>query len=148
MTAQPFVVPYRNFAGNGLRPYLVLHLTGPNGKSGAVWGLVDSGADCTSLPYGFASLMGYTVADLKAEAGTQAGGSLTYHRSLKPSYALVPEAPDLVMEMHPVFVEGAQSALWGRMDFMLHYLVTIMEPQQAFAIARHDGGATSPPTPT
>jgi len=136
MPAQPLIVGYRNFAGDGARPYLVLHVTGPNGRSGPIWGLIDSGADCSSLPLGFASLMGYTPADLKADTGAQAGGSLPYHQALKPCHAYVPEVADLVMEMHPIFVDGSQSPLWGRRDFMRYYNVTIMETQQAFSITR------------
>jgi hypothetical protein len=134
--AQPFVIGYRNFAGDGARPYLVMDMTGPNGKMGKVWGLVDSGADITSLPYGFASLMGYTVADLQPRMGTQAGGNLVCHLALKPCHAVVLEIPDLVIEMHPVFVEGSQAPLWGRGDFMRHFGVTIMELQQSFVITR------------
>lgn len=47
------------------RPYLVLHVTGPNGgASRDVPGLVDSGADATSLPLEYALLMGYGLNDL------------------------------------------------------------------------------------
>lgn len=70
-------VAYRDLGLGELRPFLVLTVTGPGGAKGAIAGLIDSGADGTVLPAGYASLMGYMAADLIAEQGTQVGGSVT-----------------------------------------------------------------------
>ena len=58
-----YTLPYRDVLGHGHRPYLALQITGVNGRSGAVWGLVDSGADSSCLPLDFARLMDYDGAD-------------------------------------------------------------------------------------
>ena len=41
-------------------------MTGINGASGNVTGLIDTGADITQLPVGFASLMGYDASTLES----------------------------------------------------------------------------------
>lgn len=56
----PLVVAYRDLGFGAARPYLVLSVTGVNGQTGLVAGLIDSGADNTVLPAGYAPLMGYT----------------------------------------------------------------------------------------
>jgi hypothetical protein len=97
-------------------------------------GLLDSGADSTVLPVGYAPLMGYSGADLVFEQGTQVGGSVTLRRAIKPSKAYVPEFPELVFDVAPFFVDGCQHALWGRADLMRHFDVTIMERRQQFLL--------------
>src|SRR5438132_9779777 len=98
--AQPFAVPYRALqAGDQPRPYLVLELTGINGTSGRVPGIVDTGADGTSLPLGYASLMGYTPATLTLETFGQADGTAQGYRAQQPSKAKVLEIPDIEWEI-------------------------------------------------
>jgi hypothetical protein len=92
--ADPLVIAYRDFGWGGARPYLVLHVTGINGQSGLIPGLLDSGADNTVLPAGYAPLMGYTGDDLVTMQGTQVGGSITLRNATQPSRAYVPEIPD------------------------------------------------------
>lgn len=69
-------LPYRDVFSNGARPYLALHVPGLNGAAGDIPGLIDSGADKTSLPSGFASLMGYTAAELEPVSGMRSRTSL------------------------------------------------------------------------
>jgi len=52
-------VAYRDLGLGELRPFLVLMVAGPGGAKGSIAGLIDSGADGTVLPAGYASLMGY-----------------------------------------------------------------------------------------
>ena len=118
----------------GSRPYLFLHVTGPDGRGRMIPGLIDSGADSTVLPAGYAPLLGYSRVDLAFEQGTQVGGSLSLRRATKPSEAYVPEFSNLVFELAPFFVEGCQHALWGRADLMWHFDVTIMERHQQFLL--------------
>lgn len=133
--AQPFVIGYRDFGQGGVRPYLVMQLTGINGASGPVWGLVDSGADLTSLPFEFATLMGYSAGDLQMSQGIQAGGTMTTYRALSPCSATIPEIPSVTVSLSPVFIQGSRTILWGRQDFMQHFDVTIMESRQCFSLA-------------
>ncbi|WP_249021043.1 hypothetical protein [Conexibacter sp. S30A1] len=111
-----------------------MRVTGINGESGPLWGLVDSGADRTSLPLGYATLMGYGVEDLTMETGTGANGEFTMHVASRASTAVVPEIPQHVVEFAPIFLPGARTVLWGRRDFMRRFTVSIMESSQHFAI--------------
>jgi hypothetical protein len=108
--------------------------TGPNGESGAIMGIVDSGADTTSLPMGYASLMGYDPSMLVEETFNQVSGTGTAYRATVPCTAVVPEIPDIEVELFPQFVLGSDLALWGRMDFMKRFEVTIQEFNQNFTI--------------
>lgn len=128
------LIPYSELGFGGARPYLFLHVTGLDGHGRMIPGLIDSGADNTVLPAGYAPLMGYTRADLDLLKGTQVGGSVTLRRATRPSTAYVPEFPDLAFEMTPFFVHGCQHALWGRADLMRHFDVTIRERHQQFLL--------------
>jgi hypothetical protein len=97
-------------------------------------GLIDSGADGTVLPAGYAPLMGYEPGDLEAQQGTQVGGGLTMLRAIKAARAFVPEMPDLVIDFKPCFVHGCQTALWGRKDLLHHFDVHIMERRKQFLL--------------
>jgi hypothetical protein len=132
--AQPFYIAYRDFGQGGARPYLVMQVTGINGRSGRVWGLVDSGADRTSMPFGFASLMGYGVSDLTLEQGVGAGGAFTTYVAHASSTAVVPEIPAHPVTFEPLFIQGSRTILWGRHDFMRRFNVQIMETLQRFSI--------------
>jgi hypothetical protein len=135
--APDLVLAYQDLGLGAMRPYLVLHVTGPDGvKQGSIPGLIDSGADGTVLPAGYAPLMGYTAADTVAQQGTQVGGSVTMRRATRPSTAIVPEIPDCVFEIMPSFVQGCQIALWGRADLMHHFDVNIMERRRQFSLTR------------
>lgn len=132
---QTFSIPYKSFpAGAAARPYLYMTVTGINGKSGLVVGIVDSGADTTSLPYEYATLMGYTTASLAPETFIQVGGTAGAQRATAPSKAVVPEIPAVEVEIRPLFVPGAQVALWGRQDFMARFSVAFFESEQRFTI--------------
>jgi hypothetical protein len=127
-------VAYRDLGLGELRPFLVLTVTGPSGTKGPIAGLIDSGADGTVLPAGYASLMGYASGDLNAEQGTQVGGSVTMLQATKPAHAFVPELAEVVFDLHPCFVHGCQTPLWGRKDLMAHFDITIMERRQQFSL--------------
>jgi hypothetical protein len=134
--ANTLVVAYRDFGFGEPRPFLVLHVMGINGHSGVIPGLIDSGADNTVLPAGYAPLMGYTGADLDTVQGGQVAGSVTLRNATKPSKAFVPEIPSLVFEINPCFVHGCQVALWGRADLMQQFDVTIMERKKQFSLVQ------------
>jgi Retroviral aspartyl protease len=130
-------VAYRDLGLGDARPYLVLTVKGPDGiKQGSIPGLIDTGADGTVLPAGYAPLMGYTAADIVAEQGMQVGGSVTMWRATRPSRACIPEIPDVVFEINPCFVQGCQIALWGRKDLMHHFEICIMERRKEFSLTR------------
>ncbi len=130
----PLIIPYRELGIGGFRPYLFLHVMGLDGLGRTIPGLVDSGADRTVLPAGYAPLLGYSHGDLAFEQGTQVSGSVALRRAIKPSKAHVPEFPDLGFDLAPFFVEGCQHALWGRTDLMWRFDVTIMERRRQFSL--------------
>jgi hypothetical protein len=111
-----------------------MHVMGVNGKSGPVVGLVDSGADRTSLPIGYASLMGNTPQTLRTQPTMGVSGTTSALLATAPSMMVVPEIPDLVIEIWPLFVPGSQIALWGRQDFMTRFEVSLMESQKRISL--------------
>jgi len=118
-TPQPLRIPYRELGFGGARPYVFLHVTGLDGVGRMIPGLIDSGADSTVLPAGYAPLLGYSRSGLERVEGSQVGGSVTLLYAKRASSAYVPEFPERVFEMAPFFVHGCQHALWGRADLML-----------------------------
>ncbi len=130
------IVAYRELGLGELRPFLVLAVTGPGGAKGPIPGLIDTGADGTVLPAGYAPLMGYSPADIASQQGSGVGGSVTMHQATKPSTAVIPEIPDFAFEINPCFVEGCQIALWGRKDLMQHFEIKIMERSKQFSLTK------------
>ena len=134
-----FSIPYKSLAGGPARPYLVMVVTGINGQSGPVLGIVDSGADTSSFPYEYATLLGYTGATLKDEDFIQAGGVGKAYRATQTSTAVVQGlegGPSVLMT--PSFIRGGQWVLWGRTDFMRVFNVGFFESQQVFTITAAD----------
>jgi hypothetical protein len=132
--ADPIVFAYRQLGLGGARPYLTLHVTGIEGRSGLIPGIVDSGADNTVLPADYAPLMGYSSADMISVQGTQVGGIVILRQATKSSKAFVPEISSVVFGIKPCFVHGCQTALWGRADLMQHFDVAIMERRKQFSL--------------
>jgi hypothetical protein len=127
---------YSNPFGHGARPYLALHLIGINGQSGPIVGLLDSGADTTALPAGYAALMGYQAPQLERVEVSTAKGSGHAWRAIVPCTASVVGAtpPLLTSEMRPTFVETA-TPLWGRGDVMRMFVaVAIEDAAQRFTL--------------
>ena len=125
---------YTDPFGTGMRPYLVLHLTGINGAHGDVVGLIDSGADITQLPMGFASLMGYTAAELEPLTVGTAGNPTSVLRAKQACTGIVPGLPQVECTMLPAFCASSPFVLWGRTDVMSMFGVMIEESKQRFAL--------------
>jgi hypothetical protein len=106
------------------------------GDGGNIPGLVDSGADTTSLPMDYAKLMGYTSAQLDHGTVTMAdGSSVSVWVANVPVTAYVVGLPELPFEVCPTFVPGADHALWGRTDFFKAFEgVAFEEAGQRFAL--------------
>jgi hypothetical protein len=136
---EPLLIPYRALGFGGARPYLFLHVTGLNGLGRMIPGLIDSGADSSVLPAGYAPLLGYGRTDLDRVEGSQVGGSVTLLRATTPSTACVPEFRELAFEIAPFFVHGCQHALWGRADLMRHFDITISERRQECILVPAEG---------
>ena len=126
---------YSNPFANGMRPYLVLHVTGPSGASGPIIGIVDSGADSTCLPFGYASLMGYGPGDLEHHPGMSAAGTMDTWLAKKPATAIVQGLQQPVFEIRPLFLKNSPTPLWGRADLFQTFVVSLDEVAQTFTIA-------------
>jgi hypothetical protein len=114
------------------KPYLWLQVTAPNGLSGPIPGLVDTGADISQLPEGYASLMGYAAADLEPVVINTAANTVTLRRAITPCSVTVLGIPGINVPMKPVFAPGV--ALWGRSDFMSIFSVFLEEKHQRFTL--------------
>ncbi|MDQ1426296.1 MAG: hypothetical protein QOD72_3794 [Acidimicrobiaceae bacterium] len=135
MASSTFTIPYRAIVqGDRPRPYLVMMVEGINGQSGPVIGIADSGADVTSLPMDYASLMGYTPQTLSPQTMAHAAGTATAYLATEPATIFVPEIPDVKILVTPTFIPGAQHALWGRSDFMAAFTVSFDEARQEFSL--------------
>lgn len=133
--AQPVAIPYRSIvAGDIARPLLFLQVVGVNLRAGIVPGIVDSGADSSSFPFEYATLMGYSAQMLVPEQFGQVSGTDLAYRGAIPITAWVPEIPEVQIEIFPLFIPGSQSALWGRQDFMARFDVGFQERLQRFSI--------------
>jgi hypothetical protein len=120
-------LPYiEEYAGGPRRPYLWLELRGPNGQGGPVLGLVDTGADMSVLPLGYAVLMGFVPEDLEPLEIHGVGGQVDAYRPKKPFSAWVAGLESVIVPMEPAFMEGVD-ALWGRHDFMTVFGVIVEE---------------------
>lgn len=127
---------YRNVFGTGERPYLAVHVTGLNGASGDIPGLIDSGADRTSLPMGFARLMGYDSSTLEqGKIGIADGSEVAVLVAKVPVQANVVGLPDPTFELCPTFVGGNNvHALWGRADVFMNFGIGFDETNQSFSL--------------
>lgn len=124
---------YSDPFGHGLRPYLVLTLTGVNGASGNVIGLLDTGADTTALPQGYAPLMGYQAAELeRIPVGTAAGGTFAWKATV-PCSAALPGVSSLSFQISPTFVTS-DTPLWGRGDVIRAFSFEIEDAAQRFKL--------------
>jgi hypothetical protein len=124
---------YRDPFNTGNRPYLALRLTGINGASGRVTGLIDSGADITQLPLGYASLMGYDGTTLEPMTVGTAAAPTQVLRATRPCAAYLLGLPEVQLSLLPVF-SASPYVLWGRTDFMATFTVTIDEKKQRFTL--------------
>lgn len=135
----PFHIPYRFLPADPTpRPWLGMWVTGPNGQPRSVYGLVDSGADVVSFPLGWATELGFHTNTLgPPQPFGQAGGvGGSCQIATLPIQAIVPEIPSVIVNVVPVFIDGAQYVLWGR-AFMMSYHVGIDEPNKRFSIQQH-----------
>src|SRR5690348_4647890 len=90
--SEPFSVtlPYSTGADDHPRPFLWLIVRGPRGAEELVQFLIDTGADFSVLPLGYASLLGYEPEELTLEEGNQVKGKVSFFRPADPMRAILP----------------------------------------------------------
>ncbi len=116
------------------RPYLWLELQTPHGPY-RVQGLLDSGADRTTLSLDMMRRLGYTAGTtVPAEASTVAG-PFDVHHAIEPIKANLPGI-DETFDITPTF--GANSPiLWGRFDVFQAFTITFSEARREFGLTRN-----------
>lgn len=125
---------YSDPFGSGPRPYLALDVTGINSNHGPIVGLIDSGADTTLLPVGYAPLMGYGQGSLRPTTIGTAGAPAQGFQATQPCTAEVIGIPGVAITLLPVFL-ASNTPLWGRRDFMLAFRVLVDEAGQKFELS-------------
>lgn len=132
---QQFTIPYRRLPGDSeARPYLVLQVTGPNGRGGPIYGVVDSGADQTCLPFRFTALMGYTVGNMRREQGMSASGPMGMWVAEDASSAHVVGLDEVELDLWPTFLPEGHVALWGRADLFRQFGILFEEEDQRLSL--------------
>lgn len=124
--------------GSRLRPYLTLDVTGPNGIVRDVTGLIDTGADFSSFPSWFADEFGFDESTLREGTFGGASGVGPSRIGTKPCLARVADISsenEVELLINASFLPGLPTVLWGRLDFMMSYDITILESQKRFIIA-------------
>ncbi len=99
-------------------------------------GLVDTGADKTVLPIGYAQLLGYGANDLTFSPLQQVQGAADAWDVNAPSRAFVVGGLPDEFELRPLLVPGSLNVLWGRDDFMRAYAVVVSETTQQLTLVR------------
>ncbi len=105
-------------SGGARRPYLWLQVTGPEGNSLPIRGLIDTGADRSSLPAEYAALLRLDPSDVAIETGQQVSGTFSVWTWPTTLQAFVIGQPEYAFEIHPTFTPGSLTGLWGRSDFL------------------------------
>jgi hypothetical protein len=111
-------------------------LTGPSEVELPVRGLIDSGADMSVLPLGYAALLGYGSSDLSRSSAQQIAGRMDIWETANALSAALPGEREHPFSLGPVFINGALNVLWGRADFMRAWDVLVSEAQQEFTLIR------------
>ncbi len=118
---------YQKGSDTELRPYLELQLAG----SYRVPGLLDTGADVSSLPYEAFQLVALAERDLDEVTGPW--DEKTVYRPVRAIVAQLPGAPERTFGLRPLFDKRERHVRWGR-DLLLHFAVSIDEREQQFTL--------------
>jgi hypothetical protein len=124
---------YSTWDGPILRPYLFMQVTGINGKSFRIRGIVDSGADGATIPERFTSQLGYGPATLRPEVFRHAGGVSTSQVATTQCTSEVPQFPGVIVPIFPSFSD-VPFALWGQRDFMHQFDVEFSQSAGVFTL--------------
>ena len=117
------------------RPYVTLELRGPNGAPLTLTGLLDTGADFSTLPLDVAIELGFTMDALRPTVVHQATGSANVQRAAEPIAARL---AGTVVEflLQPMYAPGLgeepRDVLWGRRDFLRHWDLWLSERSARF----------------
>jgi hypothetical protein len=128
------VFPYIAIQPGQSRPALPIVIHGTKSRV-AVRALVDSGADYSILPKGYASYLGVDLDAAEELPSTTAGGSGVVLVHPLPLEAEV-QAMSIRFAMKSAFTERGNTVLLGREDFFQEFRVTFDEPAQTFTLEK------------
>jgi hypothetical protein len=117
------------------RPYVTLELRGPSSSPFTLIGLLDTGADFSTLPLDVAIDLGFRTAALRPTAVHHATGSAILQRADEPITArLAGMATEFLLDpmYAPVPGEEPRDVLWGRRDFLRHWDLWLSESNERF----------------
>jgi hypothetical protein len=97
--------------------------------------LVDTGADYSILPQGYAGYLGVDLSDCDEKPCTTAGGPGVVRVHPIPLEAEV-QAMGVRFAMRSAFTEYGNTVLLGREDFFKEFRVTVNEVDQTFTLEK------------
>ncbi len=110
-------------------------------------GIIDTGADTSVLPDGYRGLLGYDGRHLEAAQIQQVQGTASVHQATLAATCEIVGVSGFSFDMRPMFVPGAQNALWGRLDFLAACLLEVDEGSQTFTLTLPDPAQPTPSPP-
>lgn len=123
-------------SGHGVRPVVGLELLGQNANPIVAMGIVDSGADESTIPIEYAARLGIDVhADCETNDVVTASGPTTEFRYRGPITALVLGE---VVPLQASFLEGLPFVLLGRNDFFHHFKILFDQRARSFTLVTYD----------
>lgn len=122
-----------------LFPLVRVDLHGSNGTRATISGLIDSGADCSCFPLGWAQPLGIDLDGCEERRGATAGGLKTQYWWPPGLHATI---ADVELRLTAVFGE-TPIALLGRQDFFRTFGVHFDERASVFTLEVYDSGQTS-----
>jgi hypothetical protein len=119
------------------RPYVELELRGPNGHPLRAFGLIDTGADYSTLPLEVARQLGVSIYELEMFDADELSGSLQLGLAREPVSARLAGRS---FELRPRYLMSGDGEvdpsrfLWGRRDFLRFWDFWLSERDERFAL--------------
>lgn len=119
--------------GACLMPGIPMNLVAQDGSMlPQIYGLVDSGADCSMFPSQWAAALGIDLQqDCLGQTGETAGGESDQHVYVQGVDAIIMGRK---LHLEAVFCEGLKVALLGRSDFFQEYKVFFDQRSMTFRV--------------
>jgi len=138
--------PFQAKGFTKLSPILPIIIVNPdNGFVFPTWGLIDTGADDTSIPEHIAKKLGHDIKSVRPYSGYAAGGIIDVYKHTFSIDILSMNENGQVNENDTIIkisrrrigvISDLHCVLLGVEDFLKKYVVTIDYPRQVFSIRK------------